>query len=127
MSKMNKLLSAILIAFLLIFLISYAPKITKSINNWEHKIQEANNETNYDTIKQVEDTCRSMIASYNSDKLKYEQYKNSEDKQECSWGEQAKIRANTTASTYNNYIIKNNYIWKNNIPSDIYMTLEYLE
>ena len=96
-------------------------------NKVEWVDQKIEDRTSYDTMKKVEDTCRSMIASYNSDKLKYEQYKESEDKQERSWGEQAKMRANTTASTYNNYIIKNSYVWKNNVPSDIYMTLEYLE
>lgn len=127
MSNFSKNFLIIISGLLIGISISFAPKITRTINNWEHNIKKADDETNYETIKQVEDTCRSMIASYNSDKLKYEQYKESEDKQERSWGEQAKMRANTTASTYNNYIIKNSYIWKNNVPSDIYMTLEYLE
>lgn len=37
------------------------------------------------------------------------------------------MRANKTASTYNNYILKNEYIWKGNVPSDIYMSLPYME
>ena len=32
-----------------------------------------------------------------------------------------------TASTYNNYILKNKYIWKNNVPDDIYLELSYIE
>ena len=68
-----------------------------------------------------------MIASYNSDKLVYEQYKDSESEEERSWAAQAKMRANKTASSYNNYILKNNYVWKDNVPSDIYMTLPYIE
>lgn len=96
-------------------------------NNWFHKVQEADDATNYETRKQVEDTCRAMISSYKSDKLTYEQYKDSDDEEKQSWAEQAKMRANKTASTYNNYILKNNYIWKGNIPSDIYMTLEYID
>ena len=95
-------------------------------NHWFHAVQKADDATNYDTIKQVEDTCRSMIASYNADKLVYNQYKNSEDKEKSEWAEQAKMRANKTASTYNNYIIKNRYIWKDNVPSDIYMELPYI-
>ena len=35
-------------------------------------------------------------------------------------------RANQTATVYNEYILKNNYVWNNNIPSDIYMTLEII-
>lgn len=96
-------------------------------NGWFHKVQEADDLTNYETKKKVEDTCRSMIASYNSDKLVYEQYKNSENEEKRSWGEQAKMRANKTASTYNNYILKNNYVWNGNVPSDIVASLEYVE
>lgn len=68
-----------------------------------------------------------MISSYNTDKLTYEQYKDSESGEKQSWAEQAKMRANKTASTYNNYILKNSYVWKNNIPSDIFAKLEYLD
>lgn len=96
-------------------------------NDWFHKVQEADDETNYETKKLVEDTCRAMISSYNSDKLIYQQYKDSDVAEERSWAAQAKMRANQTASTYNNYILQNNYVWKNNVPSDIYLTLSYLE
>ena len=96
-------------------------------NNWFHKVQEADDDTNYETLKKVEDTCRSMIASYNSDKLTYEQYKDSEDDEKQEWAEQAKMRANKTASSYNNYILKNSYVWKNNVPADICTTLPYIE
>ena len=41
-------------------------------NSWFYQVQKADDNTNYETIKKVEDTCRSMIASYNSDKLTYE-------------------------------------------------------
>jgi hypothetical protein len=96
-------------------------------NNWFYKVQKADDVTNYETIKKVEDTCRAMIASYESDKLTYEQYKDSDNEEKQSWAEQAKMRANKTATTYNNYIIKNSFIWKDNVPSDIYMKLEIIE
>lgn len=96
-------------------------------NNWFHAVQKADDDTNYETIKKVEDTCRSMIASYNSDKLTYEQYKDNESEEKQEWAEQAKMRANKTASTYNNYILKNSYIWKGNVPADIYMELPYID
>ena len=96
-------------------------------NNWFHAVQVADDNTNYKTKKKVEDTCRSMISSYNSDKMTYEQYKDSDNEEKQSWAEQAKMRANKTASTYNNYVIKNNYVWKNNVPSDIYMNLPFIE
>lgn len=72
-------------------------------------------------------TCRSMIASYKSDKLTYEQYKDSPNEEKQSWAEEAKMRANKTACAYNEFILKNNYVWKNDVPADIYMKLEVIE
>lgn len=96
-------------------------------NNWFHAVQEADDATNYKTLKKVEDTCRAMIASYNADKLTYEQYKDSDNEEKQSWAEQAKMRANKTASTYNNYILENEYVWQGNVPNDIAYRLAYIE
>ena len=68
-----------------------------------------------------------MIASYESDVSVYNSYKDSEDKEMQSWAEQAKIRANRTAASYNELILKNSYIWEDNIPADIKYELEMLE
>lgn len=126
---MNKIIAIVASCVLLIPIIYFGatPSGRRTWNNWWHDVQTADDVTNYETRKKVEDTCRSMIASYNSDKLTYEQYKNSDNSEKQSWAEQAKMRANKTASTYNNYILKNNYVWKNDVPSDIYATLAYLE
>lgn len=124
---------ACLVVFLVILFIGLpifftcTPTGVATWNNWFHKVQEADDDTNYETLKKVEDTCRSMIASYNADKLTYEQYKDSDNEEKQSWAEQAKMRANKTASSYNNYILKNSYVWKDNVPADIYMTLSYIE
>ena len=124
-----KILISILCTVLLLGLLYFTvtPSGKRIWNDWFHEVQEADDDTNYKTKKEVENTCRAMIASYNSDKLKYEQYRTSEKENEKEWAEQAKMRANNTASTYNNYITQNNYVWKNNIPSDIFTTLEYLK
>lgn len=106
---------------------SLTPSGKATWNNWFHAVQKADDDTNYETLKKVEDTCRSMIASYNSDKLIYEQYKDSDNEEKQGWAEQAKMRANKTASTYNNYVLKNSYIWKGNVPADIYMELAYID
>lgn len=95
-------------------------------NNWFYSVQKADDETNYTTRKQVEDSCRAMIASYTSDKLTYEQYKNSDSEEKKSWAEQARMRANKTAASYNEYILKNSFVWASNIPSDIVDSLPYL-
>lgn len=119
------IISVILIGF--IIFVSCTPTGVRLINGYEHSLKSADDDTNYETRKKVEDTCRAMIASYNSDKLTYEQYKDSDNSEKQSWAEQAKMRANKTASMYNNYILKNNYVWKNDVPDDIYGTLPYLE
>ena len=103
-----------------------ATKIGKTIwNNWRYGLEEVDEKT-YENQKEVEDTCRAMIASYTQDKLVYEQYKDSEVEEERSWANNAKIRANNTAATYNNYMLKNNYVWQENVPSDIFMELAYI-
>ena len=96
-------------------------------NSWFHAVQKADDATSYETLKKVEDTCRAMIASYEADKLTYEQYKDSEDEQKQEWAEQAKMRANKTASSYNNYILENSYVWADNVPRDIKGNLPFIE
>jgi len=116
-----------LLAFALIFFFVANPLGVMSWNSWFGLVQRADDATNYETLKQVEDTCRSMIASYEADRLTYEQYKDSEDDEQQSWAEQAKMRANRTASTYNNYILENSFVWSGNVPNDIDSELDYLE
>lgn len=96
-------------------------------NNWFYTVQKADDNTNYNTLKKVEDTCRAMIASYEADLLTYEQYKDSDNEEKQSWAEQAKMRANKTAATYNNYILENEFVWAGNVPRDIRMKLYYIE
>lgn len=123
----KKFLIGGLLAFALIFFFVANPLGVMSWNSWFGLVQRADDATNYETLKQVEDTCRSMIASYEADRLAYEQYKNSEDDEQQSWAEQAKMRANRTAAIYNNYILENSYVWSGNVPNDIDSELDYLE
>ena len=96
-------------------------------NKFDYAIQKADDSTNYDTIKQVEDTARAMIVQYTADKLTYETYKDSDNAEKQSWAEQAKIRANTTAAQYNEYLLKNSFVFKDNIPEDIKSELPYID
>lgn len=106
--------------------VSFTPIGRTVYNNWVHSVRKADDETNYKTKKKVEDTCRSMIASYETDKQMYEQFKDSNKDFELELAAQAKIRANKTANTYNSYILKNSYVWKNNVPRDIYSELSII-
>jgi hypothetical protein len=115
------------VALLALSLYCLEPEGVRFFNNWEFSLRKADDATDYETLKEVEDTCRSMIASYESDRLTYEQYKDSDDEEKQSWAEQAKMRANKTASSYNNYVMKNSFVWKDNIPVDIYAELEYIK
>ena len=96
-------------------------------NGIDYIDQKIDDATNYETIKKVEDTCRAMISSYESDKLTWQQYKDSDNAEKQSWAEQAKMRANKTASTYNNYILENSFVWSGNVPRDIKSRLEYIQ
>lgn len=128
MEKILKGLGVIFCATLLILVIAYiTPAGRGIINTYFFGVQKVDDVTNYETIKKVEDTCRAMISSYESDKLTYEQYRDSDNEEKQSWAEQSKMRANKTATSYNNYILKNSFVWKDNVPSDIYMKLEIIE
>lgn len=95
-------------------------------NTYTHSLEKAD-ENQYETRKKVEDTARAMIASYKSDVDTYNQYKDSDNEEKQSWAEQAKMRANRTANSYNEYILKNSYIWEDNVPSDIDYSLPKVE
>lgn len=121
----------VILVFILVVAISVLVVPGRWFGTWfDNKVefidQKIDDATNYETIKQVEDTCRAMISSYESDKLTYEQYVNSDNEEKQSWAEQAKMRANKTASTYNNYILENSFVWSGNVPSDIKSDLVYL-
>lgn len=128
MESWHKVLIVIL-AFILATVIfcSITPIGRAMWNSWFHAVQKVDDATNYYTKKQVEDTCRSMIVSYNSDRLTYEQYKDSDNEEKQSWAEQAKMRANKTASSYNEFILKNSYVWSGNVPQDILLELQYID
>lgn len=96
-------------------------------NRVDYIDQKIDDATRYETIKKVEDSCRAMISSYESDRLVYEQYRDSDNGEKQSWAEQAKMRANKTAATYNNYVLENNFVWSGNVPDDIRRELEYLK
>ena len=128
MKAANIILLTILSLALIFAIIFFAgtPTGRAIVNNWRFSLQKVDDVTMYEKRKEVEDACRAMMASYNADKLTYEQYRGSDNPEKQSWAEQAKMRANKTASTYNEYVLKNSFVWKDNVPADIYMKLEYI-
>lgn len=128
MRKALSIVGAVVVAALIcVFLIFLGWGDTWLGNQVEYVDQKIDDATNYETRKTVEDSCRAMIASYEADKLTYEQYKDSENDEQRSWADQAKMRANRTAANYNNYILKNSYVWSGNIPEDILAELPIIE
>lgn len=116
MRKALSIVGAVVVAALIcVFLIFLGWGDTWLGNQVDYVDQKIDDATNYETRKTVEDSCRAMIASYEADKLTYEQYKDSESDEQRSWADQAKMRANRTAANYNNYILKNSYVWSGNI------------
>lgn len=129
MKKIIIILSIVIGSILLVVIglaiyFNATPAGKKAWAEYQDNIQQAEDEGDYETRKKVEDTCRSMIASYKTDKLTYETYKDSDDAVLKSSANSARIRANQTANTYNEYVLKNSYVWKDNIPDDIVSALE---
>lgn len=115
------LLIAILIVSMLI------PTTRAAINAWKNELHKVDDATTYKTRKQVEETCRATIVSYNTDKMMWEQYKDHEGEEQHAWADAAKLRANKAAVTYNEYFLKNSYVFNGNIPADIRTKLDLIE
>lgn len=122
--SLSAILGLLILSAILFF--GLTPEGRTTWNNWFHNVQKADDNTRYENRKHVEDTCRAMIASYESDKLTWEQYKDVFGTTQRIWADQAKMRANKTASSYNNYVLKNSYIWEGNVPADIRERLDYI-
>lgn len=128
MSKTEKALTAILITLVLVAAFFCITPVGVALrNSYGFAVQKVDDATRYETRKKVEDTCRAMIANYEADRISYEQYKQSDDAEKQGWAEQAKMRANRTAASYNEYYLKNSFVWSGAVPSDIRGSLPYLE
>ena len=97
-SKEKTFMAVLIIIAVASVLCALTPSIVASINQWAYDVQKADDATSYESLKRVEDTCRAMIASYEADKLTYEQYRNSDRAEQRSWAAQAMMRANKTAT-----------------------------
>lgn len=118
MEDRTKVIIFTIATFLVVFLVLFYivnPWGRAQLNNYEAELLTVDYNTTYAGRTEIEKTCRSMIASYQSDMMRYASYKNSHP----DWAEQAKIRANQTAIRYNEYILKYTYIWRDSIPADI--------
>ncbi len=125
---MSNTLKYLLVGVLVALLgIVFVPSIRADFNLCRNEMKRTDDRTTYETRKRVEDEARSLVASYNNDKLRYEQYKTSTDKTHLEWAEQAKMRANQAATTFNEFVLKNSYVFEGNIPADINFQLPILE
>lgn len=123
----KKIAFAIVIIFSFILFVAFSPIGRGAWNLWMGAVQKVDDSTSYRTRKEVEDTCRAMISSYEADRLTYEQYHGNDSSEKRSWAEEAKMRANKTATIYNNFILENSFVWAGNVPADIKSELLYLE
>ncbi len=95
-------------------------------NNKMSEVQKADDATSYETKKEVEDTCRTLVTSYYQDINIYNGYKDSQESAARAYAGQALTRANNTAIKYNEYILKNSYVFDGNIPEDLEAELPIL-
>ena len=122
---MDKMKIGITLGILLAFLATPAGVVL--VNSYNSNMQRADDLTSYKTKKEVEDSCRALMVSYQNDRLIWEQYKDSEKSEEVTWANSAKMRANKAAVTYNEYFLKNRYVFRDNIPEDLREELEILK
>lgn len=122
---MDKMKLGIALGIVLAFLATPAGVVL--LNSYSSNMQRADDVTNYKTKKEVEDSCRALMVSYQNDRLIWEQYKDSEKPEEVTWANSAKMRANKAAVTYNEYFLKNRYVFRDNIPEDLKEELEILK
>jgi len=133
-NKMRKIVSRaiVMLAFFMVVLtfiigLTGCASMTGRYHTWRTDIKQTADRTRYETRKQVEDTCRATIVSYESDKLMWEQYKDSESSEQRGWAESAKLRANKAAIKYNEYFLKNSFVFDGNVPADIRSELPIIE
>lgn len=126
-NKFIPVIAAIVITAVIILGFINRENILAGLNGVHAGMKKVDNATDYEVLKDVEDTCRAMISSYTSDKLMYEQYKDDTVSEHQNWAASAKIRANKTAVQYNEYYLKNSNVWAGNIPNDIAFTLEIIK
>lgn len=124
---MDRLKKILIWVFIAAVVMAVVPAGRAAVNEWRYSIQKADDATRYATRKQVEDTCRATIVSYESDKLTWQQYKDSDSAEQRGWADAAKMRANKAALTYNEYFLKNSYVFDGNVPEDIRTELDILE
>lgn len=106
----------ILVAAFLPAVIKYTKTGRGAYNTQMYGVQKVDDATRYATRRDVEDTCRTMVASYKSDVATIRTYRKSG---KDEWADQVVIRANRTVETYNEFVRKNSFVWKGNIPEDI--------
>ena len=103
------------------------PKGIETANEYEATLKDVDYNTDYDSVRKIEETLRSYVASYEADRIIYEINKDIDNKESIALANAARSRANRTAATYNQFYLKNSYIWNDNIPDDIKPELEYIK
>ena len=120
---MNKVF-VLVVVFILVVIIGvvvYFGLIPSGIEKW-------NGFRYKDTItaemkKEVENTCLSMIASWETDAQTYKENKGIDE----TVANEARMSANKTAESYNDYILKNGYVFGETLPEGVYAVIEPIE
>lgn len=118
---------ALLVLLAISVCVAFTPAGRAIWNTNQYNVQKTDDATRYATRKQVEDTCRATIVSYEADRLTWEQYKDSDSAEARGWADAAKLRANKAALTYNEYFLKNSFVFEGNVPKDIRTDLPLIE
>jgi len=103
-----------------------APHYLRWRNEFRFELQTIHDQTDYTTLRRVEDTARAMVATWEGDRLQWEQFKDSDVQEERNWANGALMRANRTATSFNNFILENSFVWAYGVPDDLQEPLPIL-
>ena len=121
MSKFTKVVIVVAICVVVIsgIFFSYTQAGVRIFNEWRFGLQEVHDQTDYATLRRVEDTARAMVATWEGDYLQWQQFKDSDIQEERNWANGALMRANRTSTTFNNFMLENSFVWAYGVPDDI--------
>ena len=118
---------SVIIGFIVVILaIVFGPSIVRSVNDWRADMDVAHYETDLDTLVQLEDRARATVSQWIAAYTRYEQFKDSDDREERNWANSAQMQANNLAATYNTFMLEHSATWVRGIPDGLQERLPLL-
>ena len=109
---------------IIVLALIFAPPWIRARNEYRATLQRIHAETCPDMLRAQERQARNMIASWEADRDQWLMFRDSDNQEERNWANGALMRANRTASSFNNFMLEHS--WIHGIPDDIAESLPML-